>query len=162
MRVRAIVIGGIIASLVIGMWEMVVEALLPGGAGFFGPVVAIGATIVRDLQGSSNPIPFDAGAFVLGLAGHMMNSVVLAAIFGLLAARFVHEGGKLIVAGALYGIVVWAVMWFVVLPLVDPLMLNLNGLVFLVGHMMWGAALGFLWARLGHDAGHQDAGTVSS
>jgi len=108
----------------------IVEAVLPGGAGFFGPVIAIGATVARDLQGSSNPIPFDVGALVLGLAGHMMNSVVLAAVFGFFASRFVREPGKLAVAGVVYGIIVWGLMWFVVLPLVDPLMLNLNGLVF--------------------------------
>jgi len=34
---RAIVIGGIAAGLVIASREMIVEALLPGGAGFFGP-----------------------------------------------------------------------------------------------------------------------------
>jgi len=93
-HIRSVIIGGIVASLVIGMWEMIVEAVLPGGAGFFGPVVAIGATVVRDLQGSSNPIPFDGVAFILGLAGHMMNSVVLAAVFGLVASRFLHEGAS--------------------------------------------------------------------
>ncbi len=148
MHIRSVIIGGIVASLVIGMWEMIVEAVLPDGAGFFGPVVAIGATIVRDLQGSGNPIPFDGVAFILGLAGHMMNSVVLAAVFGLVASRFLHGGGKLVAAGVIYGIAVWAAMWFVVIPLVDPLMLNLNGLVFLIGHMMWGGALGLLWSRL--------------
>lgn len=162
MPVRSVVIAGIAASLVIGMWEMIVEAVLPDGAGFFGPVVAIGATVVRDLQGSSNPIPFDGAAFGVGLVGHMMNSIMLAAVFGLVAAGFVHEGGRLIVAGILYGVVVWAAMWFVVLPVVDPLMLNLSGLVFLVGHLMWGAALGFLWSRVASRASHQDAGAVAT
>jgi hypothetical protein len=56
---RRILIAGIGASLVLAMWEMIVEAVIPDGAGFFGPPIAIGATIVRDLQGSANPIPFD-------------------------------------------------------------------------------------------------------
>lgn len=161
MHIRSVIIGGIVASLIIGMWEMVVEAVLPDGAGFFGPVVAIGATVVRDLQGSANPIPFDGVAFVLGLAGHMMNSVILAAIFGLIASRFLHGGGTLVAAGVIYGIAVWATMWFVVLPLIDPLMLNLNGLVFLIGHMMWGGALGLLWSRVAPDA-HQHGSPVSA
>jgi uncharacterized membrane protein YagU involved in acid resistance len=161
MRIRNVIIGGIVASLVIGMWEMIVEAVLPDGAGFFGPVVAIGATVVRDLQGSSNPIPFDGVAFILGLAGHMMNSVILAAIFGLVASRFLHGGSTLVAAGAVYGIAVWAAMWFVVIPLIDPLMLNLNGLVFLIGHMMWGAALGLLWSRVAPHA-HEHGSPVSA
>lgn len=149
MRVRSIAIGGIVASLVIGMWVMIVEAILPGGAGLFGPVIAIGATVVRDLEGSSNPIPIDA------------NSIVLAAVFGLAASRFVGVSSKLVVAGAVYGIVGWAVMWFIALPLVDPLMLNLNGLVFLLGHMMWGAALGFLCSRVAPHS-HQHGSPVSA
>ena len=161
MHIRSVIIGGIVASLVIGMWEMIVEAVLPDGAGFFGPVVAIGATVVRDLQGSGNPIPFDGIAFILGLAGHMMNSVLLAAVFGLVASRSLHGGGALVAAGVIYGIVVWAAMWFVVIPLVDPLMLNLNGLVFLIGHMMWGGALGFLWSRVAPHA-HQHGSPVSA
>lgn len=57
MNARAMLIGGIAASLVIAMWEMIVEAVLPDGAGFFGPPIAIGATVIRDLQDSGNPIP---------------------------------------------------------------------------------------------------------
>jgi hypothetical protein len=30
---RVILIGGIVASIVIAMWEMLIEAALPGGAG---------------------------------------------------------------------------------------------------------------------------------
>jgi hypothetical protein len=39
--------------------------------------------------------------------------------------------------------------WFVIVPVVDPLVLNLNGVVFLASHLMWGAALGLLWPRFG-------------
>lgn len=149
MNTRAILIGGIVASLVIAMWEMIVEAVLPGGAGFFGPPIAIGATIIRDLQGSQNPIPFDLAALLLGLAGHMMNSVILAAVFGVVVGRRGLGMTSLLGAGILWGVVVFAAMWFVVVPVVDPLVLNLNGIAFLAGHMMWGAALGLLWGRFG-------------
>jgi len=149
MNVRAILIGGIVASLVIAMWEMIVEALIPDGVGFFGLPIAIGATIFRDLQGSPNPIPFDGGALVVGLAGHMMNSVILAVVFGL-AVRGRDLGvGPLVAAGMGWGVAVYAAMWFVILPAIDPLMLSANAAVFFVGHLMWGAALGYLWSRFG-------------
>jgi len=131
------------------MWEMLVEAVLPGGAGFFGPPIAIGATVIRDLQGSPNPIPFDLAVLVLGLAGHMMNSVVLAAVFGLAVGRRGLTTTGLLVAGVAWGVMVFGAMWFVVVPIVDPLVLNLNAAAFLAGHVMWGAALGYLWARVG-------------
>lgn len=147
MNARAILISGIAASLVIAMWEMVVEAILPAGAGFFGPPIAIGATIVRDLQGSSNPIPFDAAALVIGLAGHMMNSVILAVVFGLVVSRRGLGTISTMTAGIAWGAIVFGAMWFVVAPAVDPLILNLNGIAFLAGHVMWGAAIGLLWSR---------------
>lgn len=150
---RRILITGIGASLVLAMWEMIVEAVLPDGAGFFGPPIAIGATIVRDLQGSANPIPFDIVALVLGLMGHMMNSVILAALFGLVAARLTLSSSGTVGLGMAWGVTVFAVMWFVVVPIVDPLMLNLSAPVFLAAHVMWGAALGIIWVKFGRGAG---------
>ncbi len=147
MNLKAIVVGGIVASLAIAMWEMVVEALLPDGAGFFGPPIAIGATIVRDLQGSGNPIRFDTLALILGLAGHMMNSVILAAVLGAFVVRRGLGASGLLVAGLAWGVAVFIGMWFVVVPAVDPLVLNLNAAAFLAGHLMWGGALGLLWRR---------------
>ena len=144
---RQVIVGGVVASLVLAKWEMAVEALIPGGAGFFGPPVAIGATVVRDLQGAANPIPFDALALVLGLAGHMMNSVVLGAVFGLVVTRLATTSGATVGLGMAWGALVFAGTWFVVLPAVDPLMLNLNGPVFLAAHLMWGVALGLTWSR---------------
>jgi len=146
---RRILVAGIGASLVLAMWEMVVEAAIPDGAGFFGPPIAIGATIVRDLQGSPNPIPFDAVAFVLGLMGHMMNSVILAVIFGLIVSRLAPSAAATIGFGVAWGVAVFVAMWFVVAPAIDPLMLNLNAPVFFAAHLMWGAALGVIWTRLG-------------
>jgi len=152
MNIRAILIGGVAASLVIAMWEMVVEAVIPDGAGFFGPPIAIGAFFVRDLQGASNPLPFDLAALVIGLAGHMMNSVILAAVFGLAIGRRGLRPASLVAASMAWGAIIFGAMWFVVVPVVDPLVLNLNGLAFLAGHLMWGAALGLLWARFGTTA----------
>lgn len=148
MSIRTVVAGGIVASLVIAMWEMVIEAVLPGGAGFFGPPIAIGATVVRDFQGSANPIPFHLPALLIGLAGHMMNSVILAAVFGLAVRGRGLCTSRLVGAGMIWGAAAFAAMWFVIVPAVDPLMLNLNAAAFLAGHLMWGAALGVLWSRV--------------
>ncbi len=146
---QRILVAGIGASLVLAMWEMVVEAIIPDGAGFFGPPIAIGATVVRDLQGSPNPIPFDALALIIGLMGHMMNSVILAAIFGLLVAKRTLSPGVTVMAGMAWGAAIFVLMWYVVVPIVDPLMLNLSAPAFLAAHLMWGAALGVIWTRYG-------------
>ena len=76
-----------------------------------------------------------------------MNSVILAVVFGLAVGRRRLGTTPLLAAGVAWGAIVFGATWFVVVPAVDPLVLNLNGIVFLVGHMMWGAALGLLWSR---------------
>ncbi|MBI3970559.1 MAG: hypothetical protein HY332_04660 [Chloroflexi bacterium] len=144
-----LVLGGLIASLVIGMWEMVVEAFV--GQGLFAPPVFIAATVLRNLQdaqGGPGLGPIEPLAIVLGLMGHMMNSVILGIIFALLARRFVRGTLGLAIAGMVYGALVFVVMWLVIVPLLDPAMLRLNGTAFFLGHLMWGAAVGLVstWA----------------
>ena len=137
---------GLVASVVLGIWEMMLEAVV--GAGFWAPLVFIAATVLRNLQGVAVPVPFDLVAVMAGLIGHMMNSVIFGLIFTfLIAPRFRSLGGQ-VAAGAVYGIVIFAMMWFVVVPLADPVMLKLNVVVFFLGHMMWGALLGLLNHRI--------------
>ena len=68
-------IAGLVASVVMGMIEMIFEAV--AGTGFWSPLVFIGATVLRDFQTVAIPVPFDVVAVVVGLMGHMMNSVIL-------------------------------------------------------------------------------------
>lgn len=151
------VIGGLIAGMVYGMWTMVVEAILAGGnwvAGFFSPVVYIAATV---LGGLGNPNFYPAGklppadpvAIVLGLMGHMMNSVIFAFIFFAIVNRVASNNTARIVAGLVYAVAIFVVMWYVALPLLDPVMLRVNYLGFLTGHMMYGIGLGITanWKR---------------
>lgn len=136
---------GLLASLVLGMWQMVLEALLPNGAGFWAPVSFISATVLRGLQGVAAPVPFQLVPVLLGLMGHMMNSIILGAVFAALIGPRIKAASGLLIAGILFGVVVMGVMWLVVVPAVDPVMLRLSSLVFLLGHMMWGAALGLTY-----------------
>ncbi|MBI4493500.1 MAG: hypothetical protein HY690_11990 [Chloroflexi bacterium] len=146
-----VLLAGLIASMVMGMIQMVYEAV--AGAGFWSPVVFIAATILRDLQSVATPVPFALIPVLLGLMGHMMNSVILGVVFAALVAPRLQGLGGLIVGGAVYGLVVFALMWLIVVPLVDPAMLRLNAPVFAVAHLMWGGALGLVlcWgeARVG-------------
>lgn len=138
-------IAGLVASAVMGMIEMIYEAI--GGAGFWSPVVFIAATILRNLQAVRVPVPFDALGVVLGLMGHMMNSVILAIIFARFVAPRLRGTSALVAGGVVYSLVVFVIMWFGIVPLVDPVMLKLNGLVFAISHIMWGAALGLVLGR---------------
>jgi hypothetical protein len=142
MNIRRIVVVGLIASVVMGMIEMLAEAVL--GTGFWSPVTFIGATVLRSLQSVQIPVSFTVAGVVLGLMGHMMNSVVLGLIFAGLFSRVARSRAGLVMTGAIYGFAIFAVMWHGVLPAVNPVMLNLNPTVFAVSHLMWGAVLGGL------------------
>ena len=135
---------GLIASLVMGMWEMIVEQIIPNGAGFWSAPTYIAATIFRNLQTVARPVSFDFVAVTTGLMGHMMNSVILGLVFVLVIVPRFRSLVLQAVAGMVYGAVVYAAMWFVVVPIVDPVLANLNAAIFFLGHLMWGVALGAL------------------
>jgi len=137
-----VLIPGLAASLLLGMWQMIVEAVIPAGAGLWSPPIYIAATILRDLQSAGSPAAFNLLGVVLGLMGHMMNSVILGLIFAFVIGPRLPSLSRRIGGGVVYGVAIFLVMWFVILPLIDPVMLNLNAAVFFLGHMMWGAALG--------------------
>lgn len=141
---RRTIVAGLIASIAMGMIEMVYEAV--AGDGFWSPITYIGATVLRGLQSLQPPVGFHFWGVVLGLMGHMMNSVILTWIFTSLIARRIGARGALLVTGAIYGLVVFFVMWYVVVPVVDAVMLNLNATVFALAHVVWGAVLAALLA----------------
>jgi hypothetical protein len=58
---------------------------------------------------------FDAGAVALGSALHLGIAIVWGLIFALVAYGLPRSAT--VVAGAMYGVVVWLVMYFIVLPI---------------------------------------------
>lgn len=142
MNTVRVVVAGLVASIVMGMVQMLYEAV--AGAGLWSPVVYITATIFRDLQSVARPVPFLFLPVFLGLMGHMMNSVILGAAFAALVGRRVQGPVPLAVAGMVSGLVVFLAMWLAVLPVIDPVMLRLNGVIFALAHLMWGGTLGLV------------------
>jgi len=133
---------GILASVVMGMIEKVLEAT--GGAGLWSPLVFIAATVLRNLQLLPVPVPFMLVPVVLGLMGHMMNSMILGFLFGLIFSRSAMTRVVLVGAGVAYALIIFVLTWYLVLPAADPVMPKLNGTVFAIAHMMWGAVLGLV------------------
>ncbi|MDE2078932.1 MAG: hypothetical protein KGI73_00945 [Patescibacteria group bacterium] len=140
---KRVFIAGLVASIAMAMVEMMYEGLF--GVGFWSAPVFIAATVLRDLQTVAIPVTFSAVPVVVGLMGHMMNSVILGLIFVTLVPLCTgpfRTRVKGIVSGAGYALLVFFLMWFVVLPVVDPVMLHLNPYVFAMAHIVWGVVLG--------------------
>lgn len=142
---KKIIIAGLVSSIAMAMMEMVYEGLF--GVGFWSAPIFIAATILRDLQAVAIPTAFALVPVIVGMMGHMMNSVILSFVFVALLGRFLHAPSSGAVVGALYALAIFFVMWFAVLPAIDPVMLNLNPVVFALSHMVWGAVVGVMVAR---------------
>lgn len=139
-----VVVTGIVAGMMMGVVEMIISAA--GGQGFWAPLRYIAAVFTRGADTASG---FSLGPVVVGLMGHMMNAVILTAIFALLAWRFGRNPIALAAAGMMWGALVFAVMWWAVVPTIDPAMGLLNGAGFFATHLIFGmvAGLGVAWAR---------------
>jgi len=99
---------GLIAGLVFAMWAMVVGVFT--------------STLWAPPQGSAQSIgigspghDFQLVSFVAGLMGHMMNSIVLGAIFIAIARAIRLQGIAAVVGGMVYGVAVYVGMYWVVL-----------------------------------------------
>lgn len=142
---KTIIIAGLVASVAMAMVEMVYEGIF--GIGFWSAPVFISAAVLQSLQAIALPVGFLAVPVLLGIMGHMMNSVILAFVFMKMFRSVLTSPAAGAVMGALYALVVFFIMWLGVLPLIDPIMLNLNPVVFAMSHIVWGAVIGFMVAR---------------
>lgn len=138
---KKVLIAGLIASIVMGVIEMMYEGLF--GQGFWSPVVYIAAVLLRHYQSVASPVAFNLTPVLIGLMGHMMNSVILGITFALFFSSRLPSPFAKIITGMIYGLIVFSLMWFMIIPFVDPVMLKLNPYVFAFSHVMWGITISY-------------------
>lgn len=117
---RAGVLGGLFAGLIAGIVMAMVAMIRASalGLGFWLPVKQIAA-----LWYGTQALIVGAGAIWAGLLSHMMMSVLFGILFGAAVGRDISVGGSF-AAGLVYGIVIWAVMTWIVLPFANEVMLE--------------------------------------
>jgi len=132
-----VILASSIAAMAFGMLEMIIEAAR--GDGFWAPLKYIASVFTRgaDTDPSFSPIPV-----LVGLMGHMMNSIILGAVFAAAVWRLRLNAVSLTVIGAMYGAALFAVMWWGILPAIDPAMKIVNGPGFFITHLIFGMMLG--------------------
>jgi len=144
------------AGLGFAMTEMIIEAV--AGKGFWAPLRFIASILTR---GKDTDPSFSLGPVIVGAAGHMIDSVVLGLIFIVLAGRITHSVIGLALTGMVYGAILFAGSWFVVLRTIDSAILLLNGPGFVVSHMMFGLLLGLgTWLAWERNAGAEQAAAL--
>ncbi|HKF17766.1 MAG TPA: hypothetical protein VKF14_11325 [Candidatus Dormibacteraeota bacterium] len=135
---------GLIAGLVFAMWAMVVGIFT---SNLWAPPQGIAQSVGIGAQGHN----FQLVPFVLGLVGHMMNSIVIGIIF-IAIARAVHlQGVGAVIGGVVWGAIAYVVMYRVLLRVLlastSASFLSANPeWSWIAGHLMYGVVLGALVA----------------
>jgi len=135
---------GLIAGLVFAMWAMIVGIFT---SNLWAPPQGIGQALGLGHPGHD----FQIVPFVVGLMGHMMNSIIFGLIFLAIAMALKLRGIAAVVVGMVYGIVVYAVMYWVALRNLlsgtSGSFLNANPeWSWVIAHLMFGTVLGLLFA----------------
>jgi hypothetical protein len=156
------VVPGLVAGLMFAMVAMVVGI-------FTSALWAPPQGIAQAIGIGPNGHDFHVVPFVLGLMGHMMNSVIIGAIFVALVRAAKPGQAVAAMAGVVYGLVVYVLMYWVLLRHVFSLwaadgvqsFLSSNPELFwIVGHLVFGMVLGGLvaygpWRLVSIDGGRR-------
>ncbi len=139
----AAVKAGLLAGLVFMAMEMILVATVGGGSPWGPPrmigAIALGADVLPP------PASFDLGVFVVAMLIHFVLAVVLAVVFAFVAARLDLARTTFILAGALFGLVVYFVSFYL-MTAVFPWFAMARGLITLLSHLVFGAVLA--WSYL--------------
>jgi uncharacterized membrane protein YagU involved in acid resistance len=135
---------GLIAGLVFAMWAMFVGLFT---STLWAPPQGIAQSIGIGSPGHN----FQLVPFVAGLIGHMMNSIVLGVIFVAIARALRLQSSAAVVGGMVYGVIVYAAMYWVllrgVLSSTSASFLSANPeWSWVAAHLMFGVVLGALAA----------------
>lgn len=130
-------IGGLIGGMAMAMFSMFVAI---SEDGFWAPVRGITSVVFGDKYYGGD---FAFGSVIVGLMGHMMNSVVLGVVFALIAGIVPAKASKstVIVAGMAFGLMVWLVMVPLVATQAQSSELFADSVpawAWVVGHLMFG------------------------
>ena len=145
-------LGGAIAGLAGGVAMAIVAALLSASMGqdIWHEPKRI-AVIVYGPTALISP-GFDPGPVLVGSLIHLLVAALLGAIFGIVTRRWLHltsDFGTPVMAGLVYGLLIWMVAYFVVLPLINPVLLEVYTPAFIIQHVVYGVVLGlvYMWLR---------------
>lgn len=134
-------LAGIVAGLIAGIgMAMVAMMVMPAmGKNFLMPVKLMAGTFEGE-----GAVDGGGGTVMTGMMIHMMMSAVLGLIFALIVAALGWSGfWPLVIGGMVYALIVWVVMEFGILPLVDKVMRErMSPALFAMTHVVYGFLLG--------------------
>lgn len=137
-------IGGGIAMAVVGA----LIALVMGTDIFLTPKQI--AAVIMGPEAAAQP-GFVAGPVIAGSVIHLIVSAGLGALFGIAMRRVFHlpSGfGLPLVSGLIYGLAIWLIAYFFLLPVVNPVLLSIYAPSFIIQNIVYGTVTGILYGVL--------------
>jgi hypothetical protein len=135
---KRIIIIAIISALITALIQMTYEGLSPVGAGFWATPIFISALFITStLSVSFSIVPVIVGFSILA-AMLIALGIINEEIF-----RKIKTRTNKVIASVLFSIFVYVIVWFAVVPATDPVIQNLNGVVFFLTYVIWGLIIGF-------------------
>lgn len=134
--VYAGVMAGVIAGIAMAMVSMMMAMMT--GEGFWAPVKKISVTLLG--QSAVQNSGFEFMPVMVGMMIHFATAIAFGIIFVMSAGR--RSYGPAIGWGIAYGLGIWVVMQFIVLPFVNPVMAQMPPLQFAMLHIIFGGTLG--------------------
>lgn len=130
-------VGGLLGGMAMAMFSMLVAISRDG---FWSPVRGITSVVFGDEHYGGG---FDFWPVAVGAAGHMMNAMILGAVFSVLIGLLLARASSMTVwmAGAVYGLAVWVVMVLTVaggLQSSDLFVDSVPQWAWIAGHLMFG------------------------
>jgi len=144
-------LGGAIAGVGGGIAMAVVAAIISQGMGgdIWLESKQIAAVVYGPLAIAEPGFVF--GPVVVGTLLHLIVSAVLGALFGIMSRRVLQltsEFGMPLLTGLVYGMVIWMLAYFVVLPAIDSTLMQTYAPVYLVQHIVYGLVTGLIYGWL--------------
>jgi hypothetical protein len=144
-------LGGAVAGLGGGIAMAIVGAIISASLG--GDIWLESKQIAAVVYGPAAAAQpgFVAGPVIVGTLLHLIVSAAFGAIFGIVTRRVLgltSEFGTPLMAGLIYGLLIWLVGYFIVLPRINPLLLETYAPSFVIQHLVYGAVTGLLYTWL--------------
>lgn len=87
----------------------------------------------------------------VGTIIHFIIAALFGAIFGIISRRLLglpSDYGAQVLAGLIYGMALWVLAYFIVLPIVNPALLDTYAPSFLIQHLVYGVVTGLIYTQL--------------
>ena len=151
-------LGGAVSGFFGGIAAMITGALmsLVTRGDLWAQAKQISAVVLG--PGAASQPGFVAGPVIVGTLLHLVVSLVLGALFSIVKRRILglpSDMGMPVLLGLIYGLLVWLLAYYIILPTVNPVLLNTYQPSFIIQNIVYGIVTGLFYAAVRPDPYHE-------